>query len=67
MFHAFARFAATEIQNIQVGDGEPLRARDIPLYMVLPRLFTCPTTTTHNFKIGTTRLVTPLCTVLYII
>ncbi|XP_028164629.1 Down syndrome critical region protein 3 homolog [Ostrinia furnacalis] len=42
---------ATEIQNIQVGAGDVKRARDIPLYMVLPRLFTCPTTTTHNFKI----------------
>ncbi|XP_026328132.1 Down syndrome critical region protein 3 homolog isoform X2 [Hyposmocoma kahamanoa] len=51
---------ATEIQNIQVGDGEQLRARDVPLYMVLPRLFTCPTTTTHNFKIGTTWLLPPL-------
>ncbi|XP_068623215.1 vacuolar protein sorting-associated protein 26C [Battus philenor] len=42
---------ATEIQNIQVGDGDVVRARDIPLHMVLPRLFTCPTTTTVNFKI----------------
>ncbi|KAL0829503.1 hypothetical protein ABMA28_003024 [Loxostege sticticalis] len=42
---------ATEIQNIQVGAGDVCRARDVPLYMVLPRLFTCPTTTTHNFKI----------------
>ncbi|XP_050672967.1 vacuolar protein sorting-associated protein 26C [Leptidea sinapis] len=42
---------ATEIQNIQVGDGDVCRSRDIPLYMVLPRLFTCPTTTTHNFNI----------------
>ncbi|XP_075982340.1 vacuolar protein sorting-associated protein 26C [Anticarsia gemmatalis] len=42
---------ATEIQNIQIGDGDVCRARDIPLYMVLPRLFTCPTTTTVNFKI----------------
>lgn len=46
------RVAATEIQNIQVGEGDVRRARDVPLYMVLPRLFTCPTTTTHNFKIG---------------
>ncbi|KAG6460936.1 hypothetical protein O3G_MSEX012319 [Manduca sexta] len=42
---------ATEIQNIQIGDGDVCRGRHIPLYMVLPRLFTCPTTTTVNFKI----------------
>ncbi|XP_021188789.2 vacuolar protein sorting-associated protein 26C isoform X2 [Helicoverpa armigera] len=42
---------ATEIQNIQVGEGDVCRARDVPLHMVLPRLFTCPTTTTVNFKI----------------
>ncbi|XP_021202048.1 Down syndrome critical region protein 3 isoform X2 [Bombyx mandarina] len=42
---------ATEIQNIQIGEGDVVRGRDIPLYMVLPRLFTCPTTTTLNFKI----------------
>ncbi|CAH0397237.1 unnamed protein product [Chilo suppressalis] len=42
---------ATEIQNIQVGEGDVLRARDLPLYMVLPRLFTCPTTTTTHFNI----------------
>ncbi|XP_053616634.1 vacuolar protein sorting-associated protein 26C [Plodia interpunctella] len=42
---------ATEIQNIQIGDGDVRRGRDVPLHMVLPRLFTCPTTTTLNFKI----------------
>ncbi|KAM3958312.1 vacuolar protein sorting-associated protein 26C [Aphomia sociella] len=42
---------ATEIQNIQIGDGDVCRGRDVPVYMVLPRLFTCPTTTTVNFKI----------------
>ncbi|KAJ2945065.1 hypothetical protein O0L34_g9123 [Tuta absoluta] len=45
---------ATEIQNIQVSSAcgaDVSRARPLPLHMVLPRLFTCPTTTTHNFKI----------------
>ncbi|CAG9133026.1 unnamed protein product [Plutella xylostella] len=42
---------ATEIQNIQVGCGDTRRARDLPLHLVLPRLFTCPTTTTVYFKI----------------
>ncbi|CAH0719349.1 unnamed protein product, partial [Brenthis ino] len=42
---------ATEIQNIQVGAGDVARRRDVPLHMVLPRLFTCPTTATPHFKI----------------
>ncbi|XP_045453401.1 vacuolar protein sorting-associated protein 26C [Melitaea cinxia] len=42
---------ATEIQNIQVCEGDVVRGREVPLYMVLPRLFTCPTTTTPYFKI----------------
>ncbi|XP_050355679.1 vacuolar protein sorting-associated protein 26C isoform X1 [Nymphalis io] len=42
---------ATEVQNIQVCEGDVQRARAVPLHMVLPRLFTCPTTTTPYFKI----------------
>ncbi|XP_041968869.1 vacuolar protein sorting-associated protein 26C isoform X1 [Aricia agestis] len=42
---------ATEIQNIQVGEGDVRRGATLPLYMVLPRLFTCPTTAAANFKI----------------
>ncbi|CAG9571455.1 unnamed protein product [Danaus chrysippus] len=42
---------ATEVQNIQVVCGDPRRACDVPLYAVLPRLFSCPTTATHAFKI----------------
>lgn len=41
----------TEIQNIQIGDGEVARNIPIPIYMVFPRLFTCPTLITNNFKI----------------
>ncbi|XP_017488869.1 PREDICTED: Down syndrome critical region protein 3 homolog [Rhagoletis zephyria] len=41
----------TEIQNIQIGDGEVARNTVIPIYMVFPRLFTCPTLITNNFKI----------------
>lgn len=33
----------TEIQNLQVGDGDVPRGLAIPLYMVFPRIFTCPT------------------------
>ncbi|XP_055338768.1 vacuolar protein sorting-associated protein 26C-like [Paramacrobiotus metropolitanus] len=42
---------ATEIQNIQIGDGDVCRNLSIPIHMVFPRLFTCPTTIAPNFKI----------------
>jgi len=41
----------TEVQNIQVADGDVARGLPIPLFMVFPRLFTCPTLMTANFKI----------------
>ena len=41
----------TEIQNIQIADGDVCKGTVIPLYMVFPRLFTCPTLSTSNFKI----------------
>lgn len=43
---------ATEIQNIQIGDGDVAQNIPIPIYMIFPRLFTCPTLITTNFKIG---------------
>ncbi|CAH3146994.1 unnamed protein product [Pocillopora meandrina] len=42
---------ATEIQNIQIAEGDVCRGLRIPIYMIFPRLFTCPTLTTANFKI----------------
>ena len=42
---------ATEIQNIQIGEGDVCRNVSIPIYMIFPRLFTCPTLNTSNFKI----------------
>ncbi|XP_018331186.1 Down syndrome critical region protein 3 isoform X2 [Agrilus planipennis] len=42
---------ATEIQNIQIGDGNIPHNVPIPIYMIFPRLFTCPTLITPNFKI----------------
>lgn len=42
---------ATEIQNLQIADGDVCRNVNIPIYMIFPRLFTCPTTETPNFKI----------------
>jgi len=49
---------ATEIQNIQVADGDVCRKLPIPIYMIFPRLFTCPTLATSNFKIGKSFVVT---------
>ena len=42
---------ATEIQNIQIGEGDICRGLAIPVYMIFPRLFTCPTLRTNNFKV----------------
>lgn len=41
----------TEIQNIQIAEGDVCRGVPIPIYMVFPRLFTCPTLSTSNFKV----------------
>uniref|UniRef100_G3QCG9 Vacuolar protein sorting-associated protein 26C n=1 Tax=Gasterosteus aculeatus aculeatus TaxID=481459 RepID=G3QCG9_GASAC len=42
---------ATEIQNIQIAEGDVCHGLPIPVYMVFPRLFTCPTLETTNFKV----------------
>lgn len=42
---------ATEIQNIQIADGDICRGLSIPVYMVFPRLFTCATVAARTFKI----------------
>ena len=41
----------TEVQNIQIAQGDVCRKLVIPLYMIFPRLFTCPTLITDSFKI----------------
>jgi hypothetical protein len=41
----------TEIQNLQVGDGDVARNLPIPLYMVLPRMFTAPTVHRDMFSV----------------
>ncbi|XP_065201674.1 vacuolar protein sorting-associated protein 26C [Planococcus citri] len=46
----FAR-DATEVQNIQIADGDVARGLKIPIYMIFPRLFSCPTLLRPNFKI----------------
>uniref|UniRef100_A0AAV1T974 Down syndrome critical region protein 3 n=1 Tax=Peronospora matthiolae TaxID=2874970 RepID=A0AAV1T974_9STRA len=42
---------ATEIQNVQIGWGDVFRQMSIPIYMIFPRLFTCPTMRTPAFKV----------------
>lgn len=42
---------ATEIQNIQLADGNVVRDLAIAIYMVFPRLFTCSTTKASAFKV----------------
>lgn len=42
---------ATEIQNIQIADGDVARGVAIPVFMSFPRLFTCPTIATNTFKV----------------
>jgi hypothetical protein len=42
---------STEIQNIQIGEGNICRDMIVPLYMVFPRLFSCPTVLASQFKL----------------
>lgn len=42
---------ATEIQNIQIAEGDVCRKLVIPIFMIFPRLFTCPTIAARTFKI----------------
>ena len=42
---------ATEIQNIQIADGPVCHGWAVPVHMVFPRLFTCPTVSTRTFKV----------------
>lgn len=42
---------ATEIQNLQLAEGDVTRNLAIPIYMLFPRLFTCPTTRSDGFSV----------------
>jgi hypothetical protein len=42
---------ATEIQNIQIVDGDIARNFPIYMYMIFPRLFTCPSVSARTFKV----------------
>jgi len=44
---------ATEIQSVQIASGEVCQGEQwvLPIHMFFPRLFTCPTMSSRNFKI----------------
>ena len=42
---------ATEIQNLQIAEGNVMRGVALPLYMVFPRLFCCCTTVAKGFRV----------------
>jgi len=42
---------ATEVQNIQVAEGDPPRNVPVSIHMIFPRLFTCPSIATKTFKV----------------
>lgn len=41
----------TEIQSLQVADGDVRKGSPIPLFMTFPRQFACPTTLYKKFRI----------------
>jgi hypothetical protein len=41
---------ASEIQNIQICEGNICHDLVVPMYMVFPRLYSCPTVITSNFR-----------------
>jgi hypothetical protein len=42
---------ATEIQNIQIGDGDVMRMLEIPIYMFFPRWYTSPSIKSTSMKV----------------
>jgi len=42
---------ATEIQNIQITDGDVAPGLKVPIFMIFPRLFTCPSVQARTFKV----------------
>lgn len=41
----------TEVQSLQIADGDVRKGAKVPLYMLFPRQFTCPTTFYKKFKV----------------
>jgi len=42
---------STEIQRLQVADGDPAHGLPLPLYMLFPRLFTCASVVTPTYSV----------------
>ncbi|EFJ13272.1 hypothetical protein SELMODRAFT_122835 [Selaginella moellendorffii] len=42
----------TEIQTTQIADGDVCRGVAIPIYVILPRLLTCPTLSANTFSVN---------------
>jgi hypothetical protein len=42
---------ATEIQNLQIMDGHAAEDSSIPIFMLLPRYFTCASVSNRLFKV----------------
>ena len=42
---------STEIESIQIGDGDVRRGIAIPIYLIFPRIYTTPTLSTAQFKV----------------
>jgi hypothetical protein len=43
--------ALTEVQNIQIGDGDVLRQLNIPIHMMFPKWYTCAALQTAHMKV----------------
>eukprot|EP01138_Halocafeteria_seosinensis_P005694 gb/GECG01005821.1/.p1 GENE.gb/GECG01005821.1/~~gb/GECG01005821.1/.p1 ORF type:complete len:377 (+),score=27.75 gb/GECG01005821.1/:1-1131(+) len=48
---AFNYTESTEVQNLQIADGHPAHNMQLPIYMILPRLFTCPSVEANDFSV----------------
>ncbi len=42
---------ATDIQCTQVGDGDVVHGLELPIHLVLPRLYTCPSVETETWGV----------------
>ena len=42
---------ATEVQNIQVADGDVIRDMEIPLYMLFPKIYSCASFKHPKFEV----------------
>ena len=43
---------SSEVQNIQVAENDVERGCQVPLYMIFPRYYACPSLATNTFQIA---------------